>query len=57
MCYYRTKLTEVIRIGIQNPLDERGSHLAIIEIKDRAVVTSGNYERYFIEDGKNIIIL
>lgn len=40
------------RIGIQNPLDERGSHLAIIEIKDRAVVTSGNYERYFIEDGK-----
>jgi len=40
------------KIGIQNPLDERGSHVAVIEVKDKAVVTSGNYERYFIKDGK-----
>ncbi|NLK20844.1 MAG: FAD:protein FMN transferase [Epulopiscium sp.] len=40
------------KIGIQNPLDERGKHIAVVEVKDETVVTSGNYERYFIEDGK-----
>lgn len=40
------------RIGLQNPLDERGRHIAVIEVVDETVVTSGNYERYFIEDGK-----
>jgi thiamine biosynthesis lipoprotein len=40
------------RIGVQNPFEERGKHIAVIEVKDETVVTSGNYERYFIEDGK-----
>lgn len=39
------------RLGIQNPFGE-GS-LGVLESEDGAVVTSGNYERYFIgDDGK-----
>ncbi len=39
------------RLGIQNPFGE-GS-LGVLESEDGAVVTSGNYERYFIgEDGR-----
>lgn len=39
------------RLGIQNPFGE-GS-LGVLESDDGAVVTSGNYERYFIgEDGR-----
>lgn len=40
------------KIGIQNPVEKRGNHIAVIEVIDKTVVTSGNYERYFIEDGK-----
>ncbi len=39
-------------IGIQNPLDTRGQYLGTISISDKSVVTSGNYERYFIVEGK-----
>lgn len=39
------------KIGIQDPREERGSVMASLEIKDKTVVTSGNYERYFREDG------
>lgn len=39
------------RIGIRNPFGE--GNLGILEVSDRAVVTSGNYEHYFVgEDGK-----
>lgn len=39
------------RLGIRNPFGE-GS-LGVLEISDKAVVTSGAYERYFVgEDGK-----
>jgi thiamine biosynthesis lipoprotein len=39
------------RIGIQDPEDERGNYVGIVNIEDHAVVTSGKYERFFIEDG------
>ncbi|CAH2214375.1 FAD:protein FMN transferase [Tepidibacter aestuarii] len=40
------------RIGIQNPLEPRGEYLGIASVEDKSIVTSGNYERYFEEDGK-----
>lgn len=39
------------RIGLTDPLYP-GEICAVISVRDRAVVTSGNYERYFMEDGK-----
>ncbi len=38
------------RIGIQHPR-RPGSLLAVIEVAGRAIVTSGDYERYFERDG------
>ena len=39
------------RLGLRDPFSE--GTLGILEVSDKAVVTSGNYERYFIgEDGK-----
>lgn len=38
------------KIGVQDP-DKSRSILAVIPIRDRAVVTSGNYERFFEKDG------
>ena len=42
----------VWRIGVQNPFSERGEYLGIAAITDKTIVTSGVYERYFIEGGK-----
>lgn len=39
------------RIGIQVPDASRGAFIGIVEVVDKAVVTSGTYERYFVEDG------
>jgi thiamine biosynthesis lipoprotein len=39
------------RVGIQNPLDNRGAYIGIVEVRDRTVVTSGVYERNFEADG------
>lgn len=38
------------RIGIQDP--ETGGALGIVEVSDKAVVTSGNYQRFFEEEGQ-----
>lgn len=38
------------RIGINNP-DDDSSYLGILEETDKAVITSGNYERYFEKNG------
>ena len=39
------------RIGLRSPFGE--GQIGVLEVSDRAVVTSGNYERYFIgEDGR-----
>ena len=40
------------RIGIQNPFAPRGNHTAVLEVKDTSIVTSGPYERYFIQDNQ-----
>lgn len=40
------------KIGIQDPFNPRGDFLGIVPIEDKTVVTSGIYERYFIENGK-----
>ena len=39
-------------IGIQKPFDDTGAMIAVAEVKDQTVVTSGTYERCFIQDGK-----
>ncbi len=39
------------RIGIQDPREPRGEYLGIIEVSEKAIVTSGVYERFFVEDG------
>jgi thiamine biosynthesis lipoprotein len=38
------------RIGIQAPFDPRGTYVGIAEVTDIAVVTSGTYERAFVQD-------
>lgn len=40
------------RIGVQNPDKERGKYLAVAQVENEAVVTSGKYERFFIEEGQ-----
>jgi len=45
------KLGEPWRIGIQHPRDE-SKVLARLNLKGGAVVTSGDYERFFLEDGR-----
>lgn len=39
------------RVAIQNP-DTEEDYLGILETKDKAVITSGSYERYFEQEGK-----
>ena len=38
------------RIGVRDPEDAAG-YIGVVEVIDRAVVTSGGYERYFERDG------
>lgn len=40
------------KVGIQNPFKPRGESIAVLSIKNKSVVTSGNYERYFMKYGK-----
>lgn len=39
-------------VGIQTPYDTRSAYFGYIELKNRTVVTSGPYERFFEQDGK-----
>lgn len=38
------------RVAIENPLND-GTYLGVVSVKDKAVITSGGYERYFEENG------
>ena len=40
------------KVGIQNPFKPRGEFIGILSVKNKSVVTSGNYERYFMKDGE-----
>lgn len=40
------------RVGIQDPFSQRGKIVGYVELADKSVVTSGNYERYFIDRGQ-----
>ncbi|MCX7749527.1 MAG: FAD:protein FMN transferase [Clostridia bacterium] len=39
------------KVGIQNPRAQNGVYMAVLSVKDKAVVSSGDYERYFEKDG------
>jgi thiamine biosynthesis lipoprotein len=39
------------KIGIQNPVDLRGTYIGYVEVKNKTLVTSGTYERFFEEGG------
>lgn len=40
-------------VGIQKPFKDRNETIAVMEIRDLSVVSSGIYERFFTVDGKN----
>ena len=40
------------KVGIQNPRGQNSEIVGVVEVADKAVVTSGDYQRYFIKDGK-----
>ena len=44
------------KVAVESP-DEDGNYLGILQAKDKAVITSGGYERYFEKTGRNITIL
>ncbi len=39
------------KVGIKDPLSESGDIIGTVPAKDKTIVTSGTYERYFEEDG------
>lgn len=43
---------EAYNIAIQKPFDERNEPITTVKVKDKSIVSSGNYERYFEKDGK-----
>lgn len=40
-------------VGIKDPSSDVGELLGTLPVKDKTVVTSGTYERYFVENGKS----
>jgi thiamine biosynthesis lipoprotein len=41
------------RIGVQDPVKERGNYIGVLTVKNKSVVTSGVYERFLEADGKH----
>lgn len=40
------------KVGIQDPFKQRGEFMGIVTVRNKSVVTSGNYEKYFMKDGR-----
>lgn len=38
-------------IGVQDPLNTRGDYFGILKVSNKSIVSSGNYERFFMKDG------
>lgn len=47
LCLGAKATGDAYKIGIQKPFDETGTPLAVVEVTDQTVVSSGVYERYF----------
>lgn len=43
------------RIGVRDPDGSASSYLGVLSVRDRAVITSGGYERFFEEGGQTYI--
>lgn len=43
---------EYWKIGIQDPFTITGNYIGILNIKDNSIVTSGDYERFFVYKGE-----
>ncbi len=39
------------KVGVRNPRGPEGSYIGVISAKDKAIVSSGDYQRYFEKDG------
>jgi Membrane-associated lipoprotein involved in thiamine biosynthesis len=39
-------------VGIQDPLKQRGEFVGVLSLRNKSIVTSGNYEKYFEREGK-----
>ncbi|MFA6366548.1 MAG: FAD:protein FMN transferase, partial [Candidatus Hydrogenedentales bacterium] len=52
LVYGKKKDGSAWRVGVQDPRSDRGDYLGLVTGKAMTVVTSGIYERFFIEDGK-----
>lgn len=39
-------------VGVQQPFAAQGELAAVLRVKDKSVVTSGRYERYFLREGQ-----
>jgi FAD:protein FMN transferase len=52
LCVGEKPTGKAFKIGIQKPFADRNETVAVMDINDLSVVSSGVYERYFIKDGK-----
>ncbi len=52
LCIGKKPDNSPFRIGIQHPFENRNEVITSVKAEDISVVSSGIYERYFIQDGK-----